>query len=81
MATPKLHSLFARAKEAEGRFDEAAASFESAKDYDNVARLCLQQLHTPEKAFALVGQPSRHLTAQAATLSACVVARRQRITG
>ena len=54
VATPNLHNLFARAKEAEGRFEEAAASFESAKNYDNVARLCLLQLHTPEKAFALV---------------------------
>ena len=54
VATPKLHVLFARAKEAEGRFEEAAASYEAGKDYDNTARLCLKELNAPQKAFALV---------------------------
>lgn len=54
VATPKLHVLYARAKEAEGQFREACASFDAAKDYDNVARLCLDQLNDPQRAFAVV---------------------------
>lgn len=54
VATPKLHVLYARAKEAEGQFKEACASYEAAKDFDNVARLCLDQLGDPQRAFAVV---------------------------
>lgn len=54
VATPKLHILYARAKEAEGQFREAVASYDAAKDYDNVARLCLGELNDPQRAFAVV---------------------------
>jgi WD repeat-containing protein 19 len=54
ITTPKLHSLFARAKEQEGRYEEAAAAYERAKDTDNVVRVLLTLLDAPQKAFALV---------------------------
>ena len=38
VASPKIHTQYARAKEAEGRFKEAATAFSSAKDWDNVIR-------------------------------------------
>jgi WD repeat-containing protein 19 len=52
--TPKLHVQYARAKEAEGKYDEAAVAYEMAKDTDSVVRLLLRYLNNPQKAFALV---------------------------
>jgi len=54
ISTPKLHVQYARAKEAEGRFEEAAQAFEIAKDLDNVVRLQLMHLNNPQRAFAIV---------------------------
>lgn len=36
--SPKLHLQYAKAREAEGRYKEAVASYEAAKDYDSVIR-------------------------------------------
>ena len=38
VTSPKIHSQYARAKEAEGRYKEAAAAYETAKDWDSVIR-------------------------------------------
>lgn len=38
VSSPKIHGQYARAKEAEGRYKEAAAAYENAKDWDNVIR-------------------------------------------
>jgi WD repeat-containing protein 19 len=38
VASPKIHVQYARAKEAEGRYKEAAAAYETAKDWENVIR-------------------------------------------
>lgn len=51
---PKLHSQYARAKEVEGNFAEAAAAYEVANNVEAVVRINLQKLNNPQKAFALV---------------------------
>ena len=38
VASPKIHIQYARAKEAEGRYKEAATAYTTAKDFDNVIR-------------------------------------------
>jgi WD repeat-containing protein 19 len=54
VSTPKLHLQYARAKEAEGKLQEAADAYEMARDFDSVVRLQLEHLGNPQKAFALV---------------------------
>jgi len=54
ISAPKLHAEYARAKEAEGKYDEAATAYERAKETDSVVRLCLERLNKPQKAFQLV---------------------------
>eukprot|EP00163_Fabomonas_tropica_P013367 TRINITY_DN2487_c0_g1_i2.p1 TRINITY_DN2487_c0_g1~~TRINITY_DN2487_c0_g1_i2.p1 ORF type:complete len:1366 (-),score=364.25 TRINITY_DN2487_c0_g1_i2:113-4210(-) len=56
ITTPKLHILFARAKESQGQYKEAAHAYELAGDFDNVVRIYLQHLDNPERVFALVRQ-------------------------
>ena len=38
VTTPKIHSQYARAREAEGRFKDAVVAYENAKEWDNVIR-------------------------------------------
>ena len=38
MSSPKLHAQYAKAREADGHFKEAARAYEAAKDYDNAVR-------------------------------------------
>lgn len=38
VTSPKLHAQYAKAKEADGKYKEAAAAYEAAKDYDSVIR-------------------------------------------
>jgi len=38
VTAPKIHSQYARAREAEGRYKEAAVAYENARDYDSVIR-------------------------------------------
>lgn len=38
VSSPKLHSQYAKAKEADGKYKEAAKAYEAAKDYDSVIR-------------------------------------------
>lgn len=38
VSSPKLHGQYAKAKEADGQYTEAARAYESAKDYDNAVR-------------------------------------------
>jgi WD repeat-containing protein 19 len=52
--TPKLHLLYAKAKEKAGDYQTAAQAYEVARDQDSVVRLQLQHLNNPAKAFALV---------------------------
>jgi WD repeat-containing protein 19 len=54
ITTPKLHSMFARAREAEGKYLEAAQSYQRAKDFDNVVRVHLEYLNNVELACQMV---------------------------
>ena len=38
VSSPKLHAQYAKAREADGHFKEAAGAYEAAKDYDNAVR-------------------------------------------
>ncbi|XP_056442831.1 WD repeat-containing protein 19 [Gadus chalcogrammus] len=52
--SPKIHLQYARAKEADGRYKEAALAYESAKDWDNMIRVLLDHLNSPEEAVRVV---------------------------
>jgi WD repeat-containing protein 19 len=38
ITSPKIHIQYAKAKEADGRYKEAAEAYKQAKDWDNVIR-------------------------------------------
>ena len=38
VVSPKLHAQYAKAREADGHFKEAAKAYETAKDYDSAVR-------------------------------------------
>lgn len=38
VVSPKLHAQYAKAREADGRFKEAAKAYETAKDYESAVR-------------------------------------------
>lgn len=38
VTSPKIHGQYARAKEVEGRYKEAAMAYATAKDWDSVIR-------------------------------------------
>lgn len=50
----KVYLQFARAKEHEGNYQEAANAYYTAKDFDSVIRLQLDYLNNPEIAVELV---------------------------
>ncbi|XP_074649650.1 WD repeat-containing protein 19-like isoform X1 [Tubulanus polymorphus] len=54
ITSPKIHAQYAKAKEADGRYKEAAQAYENAKDFDNVIRINLDYLHNPEEAVKIV---------------------------
>ncbi len=54
ITTPKLHALYGKAKESEGRYKEAALAYAKAKDTDAVVRLNLYHLDNIGLAFNLV---------------------------
>ncbi|KAJ8271702.1 hypothetical protein COCON_G00105610 [Conger conger] len=54
VTSPKIHLQYAKAKEADGRYKEAAVAYESAKDWDNVIRVQLDHLNNPEEAVRIV---------------------------
>ena len=54
ITSPKIHIQYAKAKEADGRYKEAAEAFKAAKDWDNVIRINLDFLQNPEG-----GRPNR----------------------
>ncbi|KAL0053124.1 hypothetical protein WJX82_001225 [Trebouxia sp. C0006] len=51
---PKLQLEFARAKESQGEYAEAAVAYEAAGDQDAVVRLNLEKLKSPHKAAFMV---------------------------
>lgn len=54
VTSPKLHAQYAKAKEADGKYKDAAAAYEAAKDYDSVIRINLDHLQNPEEAVRIV---------------------------
>lgn len=50
----KIHLQYAKAKENEGKYEEAVRAYSAAKDYDSVIRLNLDYLNSPEVAVELV---------------------------
>ena len=49
ISSPKINIQYAKAKEAEGKYEEAASAYETAKDYDNIIRINLEHLNNPGK--------------------------------
>lgn len=54
VSSPKIHLQYAKAKEADGKFKEAAMAYEGARDWDNVIRILLEHLNNPEEAVRIV---------------------------
>ncbi|CAG9766952.1 unnamed protein product [Ceutorhynchus assimilis] len=50
----RIHLQYAKAKEKEGKFEEAAKAYEKAKDNDSLIRLHLDHLNNPEVAVEIV---------------------------
>jgi len=63
----KLQLDYARAKEADGKWADAAKAYEAAKDMDSVVRLLLERLDQPERAFQIVRETK---SSEAAKLAA-----------
>jgi len=45
VTAPKIHSQYARAREAEGRYKDAVVAYENAKDWDSVIRYTVIVYH------------------------------------
>lgn len=50
----RIHLQYAKAKEADGKYEEAAKAYRLAKDYDNLIRIYLDHLNNPQEAVAIV---------------------------
>ena len=73
----RLQLVYAKAKEAQGRWAEAAAAYEAAGDAAAAARLCLEKLGAPARAAALAraAGPGGAPEAAAAVARHCLAAR------
>lgn len=47
ISSAKINIQYAKAKESEGKYEEAAKAYETAKDYDNIIRINLEHLNNP----------------------------------
>lgn len=47
ISSPKINVQYAKAKESEGNYEEAARAYETAKDYENIIRINLKYLNNP----------------------------------
>lgn len=54
ITSSKVHVQYGRAKESEGRYQEAVDAYYAAKDFESVIRLQLDYLNRPEAAVQLV---------------------------
>lgn len=54
VSSPKIHLQYAKAKEVDGKYKEAAQAYESARDWDNMIRVLLEHLNNPEDAVRVV---------------------------
>ncbi|XP_037504482.1 WD repeat-containing protein 19 [Rhipicephalus sanguineus] len=56
ITSPKIYAQYAKAKEADGRYAEAAKAYEQAHDIESVVRIQLNNLNNLEEAVRLVKQ-------------------------
>ncbi|XP_003402665.1 WD repeat-containing protein 19 [Bombus terrestris] len=56
ISSAKLNIQYAKAKEAEGKYEEAAKAYETAKDYENIIRINLEYLNNPARSVEIVQQ-------------------------
>ncbi|KAK2581953.1 hypothetical protein KPH14_002396 [Odynerus spinipes] len=56
ISSPKINIQYAKAKEAEGKYEEAVRAYETAKDYDNIIRINLEYLNNPARSVEIVQQ-------------------------
>jgi WD repeat-containing protein 19 len=54
ITSPKLHLMYAKAREADGAFDEAATAYENAREFESAIRIHLNNLHDPDQAVRIV---------------------------
>ncbi len=54
VTTSRIHIKYAQAREKEGKYAEAATSYERGKDYDNAIRMHLDHLRDPDEAVRVV---------------------------
>nr|XP_039264721.1 WD repeat-containing protein 19-like [Styela clava] len=54
VTSPKLHLQYAKAKETDGKFAEAALAYRNAKDFENEIRVYLDHLQKPDEAVRIV---------------------------
>lgn len=54
ITSPKIHSQYGKAKEADGYYKEAFKAYMSAKEYENAIRIQLDFLKNPEQAVKIV---------------------------
>uniref|UniRef100_A0A3Q3ED04 WD repeat-containing protein 19 n=1 Tax=Kryptolebias marmoratus TaxID=37003 RepID=A0A3Q3ED04_KRYMA len=53
VSSSKIYLQYAKAKEADGKYKDAAQAYESAKDWDNAIRVLLDHLNNPEDAVRI----------------------------
>ncbi|XP_014487118.1 PREDICTED: WD repeat-containing protein 19 isoform X1 [Dinoponera quadriceps] len=56
ISSAKINIQYAKAKESEGKYEEAAKAYETAKDYDNIIRINLEHLNNPARSVEVVQQ-------------------------
>ncbi|KAG7198199.1 hypothetical protein KM043_005609 [Ampulex compressa] len=56
VSSAKINIQYAKAKESEGKYEEAAKAYETAKDYDNIIRINLDYLNNPARSVEVVQQ-------------------------
>lgn len=54
VSSNKIYLQYAKAKEAEKKYEEAIRAYQKAKDFDSVIRLHLEHLNNPEIAVEMV---------------------------
>lgn len=54
ISSAKINIQYAKAKESEGKYEEAAKAYETAKDYDNIIRINLEYLNNPGKSILFI---------------------------
>ncbi|XP_076760750.1 intraflagellar transport protein Oseg6 [Xylocopa sonorina] len=56
ISSAKINIQYAKAKEAEGKYEDAAKAYETAKDYENIIRINLEYLNNPARSVEVVQQ-------------------------